>query len=94
MEIHESTGNIPSARRSLARLVVERPTDVDLRILAVDVLERMRDAAGTQIAAEALASRCAEDWRAWKRLERFYARTGRTQERVQAGEKARRLEPD
>jgi tetratricopeptide (TPR) repeat protein len=92
--IHESTGNIPKARRALASLVIERPTDVELRILAVDVLERMRDSEGSQIAAEALATRCPEEWRAWERLERFYARTGRTQERLQAGEKARRLKPD
>jgi len=94
VEVHESTGNVPSARRALARLVAERPTDVDLRILAVDVLERMRDPEGAQIAAEELANRCSGEWRAWERLERFYARTGRMQDRLQAGEKARRLKPD
>lgn len=94
VELHESTGNIPSARQALARLAVEKPTEVDLRILAVDVLERMRDSEGVQIAAEALAQRCAEEWKAWERLERYYARTGQLQERLQAGEKARRLKPD
>ncbi|MFN0009523.1 MAG: tetratricopeptide repeat protein [Planctomycetota bacterium] len=94
VDIHASTGDIRSARRALARLVVERPTDVDLRILAVDVLERMRDAEGARIAAEALADRCSGEWKTWERLERYYARTGRLQERLQAGEKARRLKPD
>jgi tetratricopeptide (TPR) repeat protein len=94
VEIHESTGNVPSARQTLARLALERPTDVELRILAVDVLERMRDSEGARTAAEALAKRCAEDWKAWARLERYYARTGQLQERLQAGEKARRLKPD
>lgn len=94
VEIHESTGNFPSARQALARLLVERPTDVDLRILAVDVLEGMRDSEGAQIAAEALADRCPDEWKTWERLERFYARAGRIQERLQAGEKARRLKPD
>jgi len=94
VEVHESTGNIPSARQALARLVAEKPTDVELRILAVDVLERMRDSEGVRIAADALAQRCAEEWKAWARLERYYARSGRLQERLQAGEKARRLKPD
>jgi len=91
VEIHESIGDIPSARRALARLALEAPGDVDLRILAVDVLERMRDADGARIAAEALAQRCAEQWRAWERLERYYARTGQLELRLQAGEKSRRL---
>jgi len=78
----------------LARLVAERPTDVDLRILALDVLERMRDVEGARIAADSLAKRCAEEWRAWQRLERYFASTGRLEERLQAGERARRLKPD
>jgi tetratricopeptide (TPR) repeat protein len=91
VEVHASIGNVPSVRRDLARLVVERPSDVDLRILALDVLERLADQEGSQLAADALAKRCPEEWRAWERLERYYGRIGKLQEMLQAGEKARRL---
>jgi predicted Zn-dependent protease len=91
VELHRSTGNVKSARSALARLVAERPTDVDLRILALDVLEGLEDTEGARTAAAALKSRCAEEWRAWQRLEKYYARTGERLEQARAGEKARRL---
>ena len=94
VDVHESTGNVAAARRALAHLALEAPADVELRILAVDVLERMRDREGARLAAEALAQRCAEEWRTWERLERYFARTGQLRERLEAGEKHRRLKPD
>jgi tetratricopeptide (TPR) repeat protein len=94
VELHRSTGNVPAARKALVRLVRERPTDVDLRILALDVLEGMGDAEGARVAAQALQQRCTEEWKAWQRLERYYARTGEKLQRVEAGERFRRLKPD
>ncbi|HEV8113410.1 MAG TPA: tetratricopeptide repeat protein [Planctomycetota bacterium] len=91
VELHRSVGNVPAARQALARLVQERPTDVELRIYALDVLEAMGDAEGARTAATAIKQRCAEEGKAWRRLERYYARTGDRLEQARAGEKARRL---
>lgn len=91
VEVHRSTGNVPAARAALARLVAERPGDVDLRIFALDVLEGLGDAEGARTAAAAMKQRCADEWRAWERLERYYARSGDRLEQARAGEKARRL---
>jgi tetratricopeptide (TPR) repeat protein len=91
VELHRSTGNVPAARTALARLVAERPSDVDLRIFALDVLEGLADAEGARTAATAMKQRCADQWKAWQRLERYYARAGDRLEQMRAGEKARRL---
>jgi tetratricopeptide (TPR) repeat protein len=91
VELHRSTGNVPAARAALARLVGERPSDVDLRIFALDVLEGLADAEGARTAATAMKQRCSDQWKAWQRLERYYARSGDRLEQVRAGEKARRL---
>lgn len=94
VDVHRGTGNVPGAREALARLAKERPTDVDLRILAVDVLESMEDADGARLAATSLAQRCADEWKAWKRLETYYARLRDRQKQLEAGERYRRLKPD
>jgi predicted Zn-dependent protease len=91
VEVHRSTGNVTAARSALARLVAERPGDVELRIFALDVLEGLGDAEGARTAAAAMKQRCADEWRAWDRLERYYARSGDRLEQARAGEKARRL---
>jgi tetratricopeptide (TPR) repeat protein len=94
VELHRSTGNGPSARAALARLVKERPLAVDLRIFALDVLEGMEDADGARTAAMAMRQHCPDDWRAWERLERYYGRTGQRLEQTQAGERAHRLKTE
>lgn len=93
VELHRSAANLPAVRRVLDRLTRERESDVELRVLALDVFEQFGDGVGARAAALALKECCSQDWRTWSRLEKFYGRLGERREQVEAGEKARRLRP-
>jgi predicted Zn-dependent protease len=91
VELHRKAGDIPRTRTALAHVLAERPTDVALRILALDVLEDLHDEDGARVAAKSLESVGADDASAWKRLEEYYARLKDLQNQLRAGERYRRL---
>lgn len=91
VELHRKSGDVPRTRTALARVLAERPADVDLRIFTLDVLEDMGDADGARVAARTLETVCRDDAAAWKRLEAYYARLKDLQSQLRAGERYRRL---
>jgi tetratricopeptide (TPR) repeat protein len=91
-DVHARTGNVALARETLGRLVRERPDDVELRIFALDVHERLGDVDGAKLAAEMLETKGASDARAWKRLEIHYASIGDLTNAARANRRCRELE--
>jgi predicted Zn-dependent protease len=78
VELAASVGDIGTARKRLADLVLARPPEVPevkIRILVVDVLERMGDVEGARVAATALEQTCPGEAAAWERLVLYYAGT-------------------
>jgi tetratricopeptide (TPR) repeat protein len=75
-EIAASIGDVETVRKRLADLVLSRPDDVPevkVRILVLDVLERLADGEGARVAAQALEQTCPEEVAAWERLSLYYA---------------------
>ncbi len=91
VELHRKAGDVARTRTALAHALLERPRDVALRILALDVLEDLGDEDGASVAAKSLESIGADDASAWKRLEEYYARLKDLQNQLRAGERYRRL---
>ena len=60
----------------------------------MDVLTTMNDVEGARVAARALEQNCAQEARAWLRLERYYRDIGDRRREVQAGERYLRLGGD
>ncbi len=91
VEQHRKSGDVARTRTALARALAERPTDIQLRILALDVLEDLHDAEGARVAAKSLESVGVDEASAWKRLEAYYARLKDLPNQLRAGERFRRL---
>jgi tetratricopeptide (TPR) repeat protein len=91
VELHRKSGDVARTRTALAHALSERPTDVRLRILALDVLEDLHDADGARVAAKSLESVGADEASAWQRLELYYARLKDLPNQLRAGERYRRL---
>jgi len=83
-------GNRGGARRELARLAADRPDDVTVRILVLDVLDRLGDVEAGQLAARELARVGTDSAAAWKRLEAWYAARQDRMRQIEAGERWRR----
>ena len=92
VELRRTTGNVPGARQALARLVKTKPADIELRILALDVLEGMGDVEGAKLAARAIEQQGPSERKAWERLERFYGRIKDSAGEARAAAKVRALE--
>lgn len=93
-ELAASIGDVESARRRLADLLLMRPDDVPevkLRILVLDVLERLQDAEGARVAAGALEQTCREEVEAWERLTRYYAALRDRKNQMRCAAEAARL---
>lgn len=96
-QVQQEIGDAVGTRAALARALRTRPAGVSelaLRIHALDVLVDMNDEAGAALAAEELATRCASEPAAWKRLHLYYARIGDTERQALAGERYLRLESE
>lgn len=87
---HAEVGHRGAARRELARLAADRPDDVAVRILTLDVLDRLGDVEAGQLAARELARVGADSVAAWKRLEAWYAARQDRMRQIEAGERWRR----
>jgi tetratricopeptide (TPR) repeat protein len=75
-QLAAGVGDVETARARLADLVLARPAEVpevQVRILVLDALVSLGDAAGARVAALALEQTCARHVEAWKRLELYYA---------------------
>ncbi len=91
VELQRSVGDVASVRANLARLALERPADVDLRIFALDVLDSLGDLEAGRLAARELERVGRDSIAAWKRLEAWYGRIRDRVKQVEAGERWRRL---
>lgn len=89
--VHARTGNAARARAWLSRLVKQRPDDVTLRVRALDVLDRLDDRNGAQVAARELEARASDELPAWERLADFYAKSGDAEGASRAQATLRRL---
>lgn len=83
-------GNRPALREQLGRLVAERPGDVPVRILALDLFDRAGDVEAGAVAARELARAGEDSVAAWKRLEVWYAARRDRAKQIEAGERWRR----
>jgi tetratricopeptide (TPR) repeat protein len=93
-EIHTQRKDVAPLCEALdlvAKLRPSRVPEVDVRILALDALERCGNRPAAMRAAEVLEKSCGEDVRAWQRLERWYQASGDPKGQVRAGEMWRRL---
>lgn len=88
------TRDSETARDALAVAERTRPDEVgvvDFRLFALEVLWDIGDRDGAAVAARALEVDGAEDARAWKRLEQYYAQIRDRRRQIEAGERWRRL---
>jgi len=93
-ELAASIGDVPGARKRLADLLLARPADVPevkLRVLVLDVLERLEDAEGARVAALALEETCPDEVETWERLTRYYAGVRDRKNQMRCAEEAARL---
>lgn len=88
--VQAEVGNRNAARRELARLAAERPDDVSVRILVLDVVDRLGDVEAGRLAARELARVGIDSVAAWKRLEAWYAAQKDRMRQIEAGERWRR----
>lgn len=93
VELWRSVGDLESVRAGLRRWMLLAPSDLGLRVHALDVLEGMGDLSGAGVAAlelERLAAE-AQDAAAWRRLARWYALTRQRVKQIEAEDHVRRL---
>ncbi|QDU83715.1 Tetratricopeptide repeat protein [Planctomycetes bacterium Pla163] len=93
-QLCRSTRDVETARDALSVAERTRPDEVgavDFRLFALEVLWDIGDREGAAVAARALEIDGAEDARAWKRLEQYFAQTRDRRRQIEAGERWRRL---
>ncbi|QDU69221.1 tetratricopeptide repeat protein [Engelhardtia mirabilis] len=94
VELCRQSGDRAGVREGLDRMVHNRPNDirqVDVYIFALDCLQEIGDHAAADVAAEALATDCADEVDTWRRLETYYAMRRDRKRQIEAGELYRRM---
>jgi len=91
VELNRAAGNLAAVKQHLEGMARLAPTELAVRLLALDTLDGMGDAMGAAEAAGDLAKYCESEPLAWQRLQRYYAGLGNRQMEMQAGERFLRL---